>query len=89
MARIPSVIFNLNIFEEEALLKPLKGQGGYQSLIAKMRRKFNVTTKDLALSDNDLGAIVRYINYSQGGYQNDLRLIFKRNFAMIMVSWLS
>lgn len=89
MARAPSVVFSLNPVEEEALHKPLKGQGGYQSLITRLRRKFNLTTKELALGDNDLGAIVRYINYSQGGYQSDLRLIFKRNFGMIMVTWLS
>lgn len=89
MAHAPSVVFNLNEVEEDTLLKPLKGQGGYQSLITRLRKKFNASTKDLSLSDADMGAIVRYINYSQGGYQNDLRLIFKRNFCMIMVSWLS
>ena len=89
MTRVPSVVFNLNTVEEEALLKSLKGQGGYQTLISKLRRKFNATTKELVLGDSDLGAIVRYINYSQGGYQNDLRLIFKRNFGMIMITWLS
>lgn len=89
MPRVPSVIFNLDPAEEDALLKPLKGSGGYQSLITRLRRKFDTQTKELSLGDTDLGAIVRYINYSQGGYQNDLRLIFKRNFGMIMVSWLS
>ena len=89
MARAPSVVFNLNEIEEGALLKILKGQGGYQSLITRLRRRFNSQTKDLLLSDADMRAIVRYINYSQGGYQNDLRLIFKRSFAMIMMPWLS
>jgi len=57
------------------LLKPIKGNGGFQSLVARIRGKINwhITVK---LSDQELDALERYARkYGGGGYQGKILAI--------------
>ena len=58
----------------EYLSRPLRGQGGYQSLLARLQSNMNGTRLRLTLDDCE--KVVRYASqYGQGGFQERLRSI--------------
>ncbi len=60
--------------DEIYLSRPLRGQGGYQSLLARLQSNMNGTR--LRLTRDDCERVVRYATqYGQGGFQERLRSI--------------
>lgn len=65
------VIITLSTGEVSALQKPLRGTGGFQSLIASLRTKLR--GYDLELDLDDVARIARYVkDYGEGGFQGRL-----------------
>jgi hypothetical protein len=62
---------------ETELLEKDTGSGGFQSLLKKLRERYNPLTKELALDDDDIERINRYANgYGNGGWEERLKKIF-------------
>lgn len=58
----------------EFLERPVRGEGGYQSLLRRL--KSNLQGNQLTLSRSDCEKAVRYSeDYGQGGFQDRLRSI--------------
>lgn len=58
----------------EHLMRPVAGQGGWQSLLRKLQRQVNGST--LTLTEADSRRILRYIlSYGSGGWQDRLAAI--------------
>jgi hypothetical protein len=58
----------------ELLIRPVAGQGGWQSLLRKLQRQIDGNT--LTLSEDDSRRILRYIlSYGSGGWQDRLAAI--------------
>ena len=73
----------LNADERTALNEPLAGQGGFQSLIARLRNNLRATG-ELELTAADVNTIRRYrTNYGGGGWQDRLDQIFGRTLGPI------
>lgn len=59
------------------LLRPARGQGGYQAFFEKLQRQVDRMTRQLSLTPEDQERIQRYIRrYGGGGWQSRLRRIF-------------
>lgn len=55
----------------EALLRPVVGQGGFQSLLKQLQGR--VTGEELTLSPDLIAKMLRYVqDYGQGGFQGRL-----------------
>ncbi len=68
------LVVNLTKSQEELLMRPVRGQGGYQSLLRKLQG--NISGGRLSLSPQDCERIVRYAgDYGGGGWQGRLRSI--------------
>ena len=71
----------LNADERTALNEPLAGQGGFQSLIARLRNNLR-PTGELELTAADVNTIRGYrTNYGGGGWQDRLDQIFGRTLG--------
>jgi hypothetical protein len=58
----------------ELLMRPVAGQGGWQSLLRKLQKQIDGNT--LTLSEDDSRRILRYIlSYGSGGWQDRLAAI--------------
>lgn len=58
----------------ELLLRPVAGQGGWQSLLRKLQKQIKDDT--LTLTEDDSRRILRYIlSYGSGGWQDRLATI--------------
>jgi len=58
----------------ELLMRPVAGQGGWQSLLRKLQKQINGNT--LTLTEDDSRRILRYIlSYGSGGWQDRLAAI--------------
>jgi hypothetical protein len=56
-----------------------KGDGGYQSLLVKLQKRVDPTTRAIDLKFNDLEKIARYaFDYGHGGWEDRLVSIFGR-----------
>ena len=64
----------LNEVEEARLLKPQKGQGGFQSFMRRIQKTYRRGTQELPeLSPEDIDQAQRYaFDYQQGGWEDDL-----------------
>ena len=69
-------IYQLNEQEIEKLMKPIKGDGGFQGLMKKLQGNFNHDTKKIELSEAEIDRIFKYVSYSEGGYESRLVDIF-------------
>ena len=66
------IIIELTDSALELISRPVKGSGGWQSLLRKLQQ--NVSGNELTLSTEDIVRIIRYsLNYGQGGYEDRLR----------------
>jgi hypothetical protein len=63
----------LNAEETAALMRPIRGQGGFQSLLRGLQRSFDRPSKVLTLSEEQIERIVRYTtDYGWGGFEGRL-----------------
>lgn len=61
----------LTVGQRDALMLPVSGQGGWQSLLHKLQRQVSGTS--LTLEPRDVSRLDRYVTkYGQGGWQNRL-----------------
>lgn len=59
------------------LLRPARGQGGYQAFLEKLKHQVDLGSRLLCLSADDLEKLQRYVRrYGGGGWQARLRGIF-------------
>ena len=64
----------LNREDLELLMRPVAGQGGWQSLLRKLQKQIDGNT--LTLTEDDSRRILRYIlSYGSGGWQDRLAAI--------------
>jgi len=73
------VTFTLTQAEMAEIQKSINGQGGHQTLMRKLRGQLNQQTGEITLTDADIGKIMRYADYSQGGFQDRFKKAFRRN----------
>lgn len=60
----------LNEDESERLMRPVVGEGGFQSLLRALQDNFDPSTGFLILDENQIERIVRYTNeYGWGGFE--------------------
>lgn len=56
--------------EAERLMRPVVGQGGFQSLLRGLQYNFDASTGVLIIDDNQIERIVRYTTeYGWGGFE--------------------
>jgi hypothetical protein len=61
------------------LMRPARGQGGFQTFIRRLQGQVNPATHTARLTDNDVTDIQHYaFDFQEGGFQDRLRLIFAR-----------
>lgn len=75
--------FTLDQSEAAELMKPLNGSGGFQSFGRKLQARLDKGSNDIALTDSELGRIVRHMKYDAGTFQNRLRDAFGRHLRDI------
>ncbi|NJM50484.1 MAG: aspartyl-tRNA synthetase [Sphingomonadales bacterium] len=76
------MIIILNQNEESNLFKEVNGQGGFQSLLSRLRQQYNRQTRELRLTDQDFERIPRYaFDYGNGGFEGRLRSIFEQHLG--------
>ena len=76
---MPTLI--LNDDEIAALNEPIAGQGGFQTLLARLQNELR-PTGELELSDEDIETIRYYrCEYGAGGWQRRLDRIFGRTLG--------
>ena len=60
----------LNDDEYERFRRPVRGQGGFQTLLHRIQSGINPDTKVLEISEEDLEKLIRYsFDYGDGGFQ--------------------
>jgi hypothetical protein len=73
---------HLNDGEVAFLVRPIQGQGGFKSLLRRLRARLNSQTGALRLTARDLEQIPRYaFDYHNGGFQGRLLGIFERHLG--------
>ena len=71
-----AIVVQLTPDQVDFLNRPLQGQGGYQSLLARLQRNMNGNL--LRLTQDDCEKVVRYATqYGQGGFQERLTSIIQ------------
>jgi hypothetical protein len=79
---MPSQFLVLNEAEIEILLKPVRGQGGFQNLMRRLQNQYRHGTQELRLEDEDIEDIQRYaFDYEQGGWEDDLKAMLARHLG--------
>jgi hypothetical protein len=56
----------------DALMMPVEGEGGFQSLLRKLQSQLNQSNLTLELDATDVERIPRYKSYEPGGYEERL-----------------
>ncbi len=58
----------------QKLLRPVKGSGGFQSLLRRLQESLDKETDVLNICESDMEKYFRYTSdYGQGGFQDRLR----------------
>ncbi|WP_147150829.1 hypothetical protein [Neoasaia chiangmaiensis] len=78
MSESQHILFRLNEEEREHLRSQI-GIGGFQQKFFADKNRLDAETGEIRLTDCELGKIIRYCSYGPGGFQNELRRIFKRS----------
>lgn len=69
--------------EAEAFLRPVVGQGGFQSLLRNLQRNYDRKSRTVTLTDEQVEKINRYSkDYGQGGFEDRLEGI-RRNLPRL------
>ena len=73
------LFYDLNREEMEELDRPVRGSGGFQSLMKRLQTQLNRGTGTIHLTADDLDDIRRLaFDYEQGGFEDRLVSIFGR-----------
>ena len=72
--------FTLTAAEQAELQKPANGQGGHQTVMLMLQSKLQ-PDGTITLTDTELGRVVRYSGYAQGGFQNRFKDAFHRSIT--------
>ena len=78
------VVFSLTPNELQELSKALLGQGGFQSFLKKLQKQVDLQSRQITLTDSDLGRIIRHIGYNPGGFEDRLRAAFGSHLKAII-----
>ena len=71
--------YELTREELNELNRPVKGVGGFESLIRRLQKQVNHATAEIKLTDKDLDDIQRCaFDYKDGGFETRLVTIFGR-----------
>jgi hypothetical protein len=63
----------LSVNEYEALMRPVRGQGGFQTLLRSLQNAVDWRTRVLILTVTQINRIQKYYKqYGQGGFQGRL-----------------
>jgi hypothetical protein len=77
-----ATIVRLNENERAVLFRSVKGNGGFQQLLVNFRKRVDVKTGILALSEEHRERIARYaFDYGNGGWEDRLVAIFGRSLG--------
>ena len=73
----------LNKAEEDRLLKPQKGKGGFQDFMRKRQESYRPASQELpVLTDEEIDRAQRYaFDHGQGTWEEDLKTIFSRHLG--------
>jgi hypothetical protein len=84
MPRNPTIVtIRLEPQEAAELRAAWNGSGGFQTLGPKLAAKLGADGR-LDLEDDELGAIIRHMNYVQSGFRDRVREIFERPLRHLM-----
>ena len=73
-------VFQLVPAEIAALDLPINGIGGHQRFLRRLQQKVDRPSGSIALTDAEIGKVVRYVSgYGGGGFQNRFREAFRRS----------
>jgi hypothetical protein len=68
----------LSNLEVARISKPVKGRGGFQSLLRRIQNQIHGNI--LEASDGDIEKLVRYsFHYGQGGFQEQVKATARKN----------
>lgn len=74
----------LTVAEAEAFLRPVVGQGGFQSLLRSLQKGYDRRTRIVTLNDDQIERINRYTTqYGQGGFEDRLDGV-RRNLPRLL-----
>lgn len=77
-------IFKLSSHEIAELKEPA-GEGGFQTLQARLISELESTGDTITLTDEEIGKLLRYMTrYKSGGFQGHLRNAFVRSFRGLL-----
>lgn len=79
-----NVTFKLDTAEIAAIDTPINGKGGFQSFGRRLQKKVDRDRGEIAVSDAELGRIIRHIVYDPGGFEERLRTAFGRSLREII-----
>jgi len=75
-------LFSVTLTEDEAaILQQPVGSGGQQSLHQMLVNQLQNGNLTITLHDDQLGRLIRYMGYGQGGFQNRLKNTFRRTIT--------
>ena len=77
------MLIQLTPAEIAALRRPVRGQGGFQTLFHALQARLH-QNGSIELTDAQIGRIVRHISYRPGGFEDRLELIFGRSIRAML-----
>lgn len=81
------VVISLNKEEQEKLLKPVRGQGGFQDFMVLLQKMLDKDIGVLSLTPDILKKIQRYYSkYGNGGFQSRLPKIVEDLASIFEIS---
>ena len=80
---LPTKTINLTPDELAILNGNWAGSGGFQGLAPRLQAKVS-PAGELALFDEEIGAIVRHMSYVQSGFRDRVRKAFRRSIMELM-----
>ena len=69
----------LNSDVRNYIQRPVRGQGGFQTLLRRLQKRTNMSDGILTLSHEDVEVLQKYYSdFGQGGFQNRIKWILDR-----------
>jgi hypothetical protein len=80
-----AVVIDLGPGALQALRRPVRGQGGFQSLLRKLQKAISADNQ-LPLSRETIEQIARYVrDYGQGGFQGRLDTVLQELASLAQI----
>ena len=77
------VIYGIKLEDIQPILEEQAGQGGFQTLLRKMKKQYSAQHETLFLDKEDIERLYRYAHeYGRGGFQDRIQVLLVR-FNMI------